>query len=316
VTDLNNPTGTTGLIAIDKRGCRARFLDADSLVERASLELPARPHEVALSADHRQAYVSIYGSGVYGNNPEPGHEIVVVDLERRQVAATVDVSPFLAPHGLALGPDGLLYASCDASGVVAVVDVDSRSVIGSIDVGSKGNHMIAMLPDGSKLYSENEDQASFVSVMDPSGRRRIGEVPIPSGALGLCATSDGQRVLVADGGEPRILVIDTAEDRCVAHVTLDGYAHPAQRVRCSPDGRYVVVTADQEPLATVLSGDLSHQTTFEVAPGPMGVAFHADGQTALVADHGSGRITVVDLPSARPVREFELGVGVETLTFY
>jgi len=315
VIDLNNPTGTTGLIAIDKRGCRARFLDAASLVEEASLELPARPHEVALSGDHRRAYVSIYGSGVYGNNLEPGRHIVVLDLVRREVVSTLDVSPYLAPHGLALGVDGLLYASCDASGVVAIVDVQS-GVIGSIDVGSKGNHMIAMLPDGSKLYSENEDQASFVSVMDPAARRRIGQVPIPSGALGLCATSDGQRVLVADGGVPRILVIDTAEDRCVAHVTLEEYAHPAQRIRCSPDGGYVVVTADQEPLATVLSADLSRQTTFEVAPGPMGVAFHADGQTALIANHGSGRITVVDLQSARPVREFELGVGVETLTFY
>jgi DNA-binding beta-propeller fold protein YncE len=315
VIDLNNPTGTTGLIAIDKRGCRARFLDAASLAEQASVELPARPHEVALSADHRRAYVSIYGSGVYGNNPEPGRHIVVLDLERREVVSTLDVSPYLAPHGLALGPDGLLYASCDASGVVAVVDVQS-AVVGSIDVGSKGNHMIAMLPDGSKLYSENEDQASFVSVMDPRARRRIGEVPIPSGALGLCAHSDGQRVLVADGGEPRLLIIDTRTDELIDSVVLARYAHPAQRVRCSPDGRYVMVTADQEPLATVLSADLAHQTTFEVAPGPMGVAFDADGQMALVANHGSGRITVVDLAAAKPVRDFELGVGVETLTFY
>jgi DNA-binding beta-propeller fold protein YncE len=103
----------------------------------------------------------------------------------------------------------------------------------------------------------------------------------------------------------------------VDQVALDGYAHPAQRVRCSPDGRHVVVTADQEPLATVLSAaDLRAHTTFEVAPGPMGVAFAADGRTALVANHGSGRITVVDLEAARPLRDFPLGVGVETLAYY
>jgi DNA-binding beta-propeller fold protein YncE len=226
------------------------------------------------------------------------------------------VQPFLGTHGLALDPDGLLYASCDASGVVAVIDPSRGAQRGSIDVGSRGNHMIAMLPGGSKLYSENEDQASFVSVMDPRTRERIGEVPIPSGALGLCATSDGARVLVADGGEPVIRVIETRNDTLADSVRLDGYAHPAQRVRCSPDGQYVVVTADQEPLATVLTADLKQQTCLEIAPGPMGVAFHPDARTALVANHGSGRITVVDLPEARVVRDFPMGVGVETLAFY
>jgi DNA-binding beta-propeller fold protein YncE len=316
MVDVNNPTGSAGLIAIDKRGLRALFLDPSTYAELAGFDLPARPHEVAISADHRTAYVSIYGSGVYGNNPQPDHRIVVIDLEQRTLSGTIDVQPFLAPHGLMLGADGLLFASCDASGVVVVLDPSSGTQPGSIDVGSRGNHMIAMLPDGSKLYAENEDQAAFVSVMDPRERRRTGEVPIPSGALGVCASADGERVLVADGGEPRLLVIDSGTDRLVDTVRLEGYAHPAQRVRCSPDGRYVVVTADQEPLATVLSSDLRQQTTFEVAPGPMGVAFHPDGQTALVANHGSGRITVVDLASARAVRDFAMGVGVETLAFF
>jgi DNA-binding beta-propeller fold protein YncE len=314
--DLNNPTGTMGLFCVDKRGSRARFLDPETYEELDCIELPARPHELAISADHRLAYVSIYGSGVYGRNPEPDHRVVVVDLVGRAVVSTFDVSPFLAPHGLALGPDGLLYVSCDASGVVAVVDPSTGSVAGSIEVGSLGNHQIAMLPSGARLYSENEDQGSFVSVMDPGERRLVDKVPVPNGALGLCASSDGQQVLVADGGEPALLVIDAQRDRLLETVPLDGYAHPAQRVRCSPDGQYVVVTADQEPLATVLAGDLRRQTTFEVAGGPMGVAFHPDGRTALVANHGSGRITVVDLEAARPLRDFACGVGVETLAFY
>jgi len=314
--DPNNPTGTNGLIAIDKRGSRARFLDPGSYAELGSLELPARPHEVAISPDHRTAYVSVYGSGVYGNNPAPDHRIMVIDLTARVVTGTIDVSPYLGPHGLAVDRDGRLYVSCDASGVVAVVDAKG-ALEGTIDVGSNGNHMIAMLPDGTRLYSENEDQARFVSVMDPRTRQRVGEVPIPDGALGLCATSDGRQVLVADGGEPAVVVIDARADKVVDRVRLDGYAHPAQRIRCCPSGQHVVVTADQEPLATVMSAsDLRQHTTFEVAPGPMGVAFHPDGKTALVANHGSGRITVVDLDAARPVGEFPLGVGVETLAFY
>jgi sugar lactone lactonase YvrE len=48
----------------------------------------------------------------------------------------------------------------------------------------------------------------------------------------------------------------------------------------------------------------------------MGVAFAPDGRTALVANHGAGRITVVDLEAGSPTADFAAGTGVETLAFY
>jgi DNA-binding beta-propeller fold protein YncE len=315
MNDVNNPTGSRGLIAIDKRGCRAIFLDPGSFEEITSIELPARPHEVAISADHRRAYVSIYGNGVYGNNTEPGHEIVVLDLAQRCKAATLDTQPYRAPHGLMFGTDGTLYASCDHSGVVAALDVEAETVIGAIDVGSRGPHMIAMLPDGAKLYSENEEDP-FVSFMSPSLLERIGTIETPGGSAGIVATPDGERVLVVHAQEPLLTVIDAHTDEVVDQHALPGHRMAAQRVRCSPDGQFVMVTATEEPLVTILSADLQAQHTLEVAAAPMGVAFHADGRTALVGNHGAGLITVVDLREAKVCREFACGVGVETLAFY
>ena len=49
LTDPNNPTGTTGLIMIDKRGGFVRFFDPSTLAETAKLELEAPPHELAIS---------------------------------------------------------------------------------------------------------------------------------------------------------------------------------------------------------------------------------------------------------------------------
>ena len=42
--DPNNPTGSTGLVAIDKRGSHALFLDPVTYQELGRLALPARPH--------------------------------------------------------------------------------------------------------------------------------------------------------------------------------------------------------------------------------------------------------------------------------
>lgn len=313
--DINNPTGSTGLVAIDKRGSHALFLDPVNFAELGRLALPARPHEIALSTDRRLAYVSIYGLGVYGNNAQPDHRIVVLDLAAREQIDELSVAPHVAPHGLMMGPDGLLYASCDQSGVIVVIDCEQGEIVGTIDAESTGAHMIAMLPDGSKIYSENEEDV-FVGVIDPIGHRMIAKIPLPGGAAGICSSADGSRVLVVTLHEPALAVIDTASDTLVDRVRLADSTIAAQRVRCSPNGRFVVVTNNDESLVTVLSADLSSQTTFPTADSPMGVAFHPDGRTALVGNHGAGKITVVDLEAAAPVREFAAGVGVETLAFY
>ena len=81
-TELNHPTGSQGVIMIDKLGARIRFFDPVTLTEISSIETPANPHDFVLSADHKFAYVPIYGDGVYGRNPNPGHEIDVIDRKR------------------------------------------------------------------------------------------------------------------------------------------------------------------------------------------------------------------------------------------
>ena len=67
------------------------------------------PHDFALSADHRFAYVPIYGPGVYGRNPDPEHEIYVLDLGTRKVAKVIDLLPYRSPHGIQIDERGLLY---------------------------------------------------------------------------------------------------------------------------------------------------------------------------------------------------------------
>jgi DNA-binding beta-propeller fold protein YncE len=175
---LNHTTGTRGLLLIDKLGGHVRFFDPATFAERSNIELPKNPHDFALSADHRFAYVPIYGPGVYNRNPEPGHELYVIDLAERKVAKAIDLTPYRSPHGVQIDSSGLLYVTAELERKVLVVDPMAGRVVDTIDHEGSG-HWLALLPDGSKAYVANKDDKPFVTVLDLKARKQIGRVPMP-----------------------------------------------------------------------------------------------------------------------------------------
>jgi YVTN family beta-propeller protein len=58
------------------------------------------------------------------------------------------------------------------------------------------------------------------------------------------------------------------------------------------------------------------QRTVTVGASPMGIGFSADGKTALVANHGDGTVSALDIASATVTKTFKAGTGIETLTYY
>ena len=55
------------------------------------------------------------------------------------------------------------------------------------------------------------------------------------------------------------------------------------------------------------------QQIVNVGKAPMGFGFSPDGNTVLVANHGDGTVTVIDLIQANVVRTFMAATGIETL---
>ncbi|MBV8843550.1 MAG: hypothetical protein JO307_12145, partial [Bryobacterales bacterium] len=49
---------------------------------------------------------------------------------------------------------------------------------------------------------------------------------------------------------------------------------------------------------------------------PMGFAVSPDGNTLLVANHGDGTVSVVDLKAGKISSTFKAGTGIETLSYY
>jgi YVTN family beta-propeller protein len=315
--DLNNPTGTNGLLLIDKLGRHIKFLDPSTFKEVADFEVGTAPHDFAITADHKTAYVPIYGDGIYGRNPNPGHTIAVIDLTGKKLADTIDVSPYIAPHGIQIDAAGKLYVTCDLSRKLLVIDPKKKMVEAAIDTEGTG-HWVAVLPDASKAYIANKNDKLFVSVIDLKARKLVGRIATPNGTQGITASPDGKHVLVADYGEPTLLVIDTAKDVIADRVPLQGAPKAAFKPRYSPDGKTILVCGQSAGQVNILNVSDLHgkQEVLTVGKDPMGFAISADGKTALVANHGDGTVSVIDLKQAKVTNTFKAGTGIETLGYF
>jgi YVTN family beta-propeller protein len=315
--DPNNPTGSSGLIMIDKRGGYVRFFDPATLKEISNIKTEAPPHELAISPDHKTAYVPFYGDGVYGNNPKPDHRIAIIDLTTRQLTGLIDVKPAIAPHGLQVDANGILYATCDLSRVLLIIDPREKKVKASINTEGTG-HWAAVMPDGSKAYVANKDDRKFISVIDLKARKMVGYIQMPKGTQGITMSPDGKHVIAIDFIDPKFYVIDTATDKIVDTVNIDQNTIGPFRARYSQDGSTLVTVNSTNKLANILDmkNPKAPQTVVPVGQQAFGIAFSPDGKTVLVSNHGDGTISVIDLAEKKVVQTFTAGAGIETLSYY
>jgi len=258
-SDRNFSSGTEGLVAIDKVGNRVLFLDPTDYTVILTLDgFAPRVHELLISEDHTRAFVPIYGDGIHGDNPHPGHLVAVIDLKQKRHIGDFSVSPYEAPHGLRWGSDGRLYCICENSGVVLEMNADTGAIQHVLEVGSNKGHRIEVLPDGSKLYTETEEDG-FVSVIDLQSRKRLKKISLPGELDGLALSPNGKTIVVVDGTKPLFYVIDTQQEELIRNIHLEHHEKAAQIARYSPKGNFLVITSHEEPIGTVLNADFPDQ---------------------------------------------------------
>jgi DNA-binding beta-propeller fold protein YncE len=319
--DPNNPTGSKGLILVDKRGKHVRFFDPKTQEELSSFPTgQGAPHDLAISPDLKTAYIPIYGDGIYNRNPNPGQSILIVDLASQKVTGTIDISPHQAPHGIQIDARGKLYVVCDISKNLLVIDPATRKIESVIDIQGTG-HWIAVLPDASKAYVSNQSGQEFISVVDLHTRKMIGTLPVAGGARGIVASADGTRVFAIQGQAPHLVVIDPASDTILDRIALQGHQEAGYKIRVSLDGRTLLICSGIGGIESYINivdvGDLrGKQHVLRAGRSSMGFAFAPDGLTALVLNDGDGTVTVIDLASKTVKNTFKGGTGIESASYY
>ncbi len=302
------------MIAVDKMGTKVLFLSPQTYATEVVIDgFPKTVHELLIVPESGFAYVPIFGDGVHGRNPNPQHFVCVFDLHRRKLAATIDTSPYIAPHTLKLGTDGVIYITCENSGVVAVIDRDKNQVVDAIDAGSTNGHRLIIAPDGERLYTENEEDAT-VSVIDLPRRKLLGKIVTPRPLAGIAISADGRTVIAVDDEQPTLFLIDTEAGKVRDEVPLKDVPKPAQIARYAPDFSVLAVTSVRGDTVSLIEPSFGGQTAIKVGSQPMDMAFHGD--ELFVGCQGDGSVHVIDIPGKRHKTSFSAGTGCESLGFF
>jgi YVTN family beta-propeller protein len=311
---MANTGNARGIIAVDKMGAKVLFLNPATYETEVVLDdFPRTVHELLVVPETGLAYVPIFGDGIHGRNPNPHHLLCIFDLNKRAHVGNIDLRPYIAPHTLKLGPDGLIYITCENSAVVAVIDRSSHKVVDAIDSGSTNGHRLVIAPDGQRLYTENEEDGT-VSVIDLPKRKLLGKIQTPRPLAGIAISADGRTVVAVDDAEPTLFLIDTEAGRVRDEVRLGGVPRAAQIVRYAPDNSLIGVTSLNSDTVSLIDPSFGVQTAIKVGSQPMDMAFRDD--ELFVACQGDGSVHVIDIPNRRAKQSFRAGTGCESIGFF
>jgi YVTN family beta-propeller protein len=297
------------LIVLNKSDHEAALVNPATFEVTARLATGKGPHEVAVSADGRMAYVSNYGSyGVFRpgeQRQQPGETITVLDLKARKVAATWTLGDFKRPHGIVVSRDGKrLWVTVEENKAVLEIDTSSGKIAKSWKTEQETSHMVVPTRDEKKLYVSNIRSGSVTVIRRATDA--VKTIVTAAGTEGIAIAPDGKEVWVTNRGANTISVIDVATD--TMKETFESGGKMPIRVKFTPDGKEVLVSNAQSNMVSVFNAkSRALVAKIEVGVVPVGIQMTPDGKRAFVANTNANKISVIDIAARKVASTFETG---------
>jgi DNA-binding beta-propeller fold protein YncE len=316
MTDLNNRPGGPNLIVTAKTAHKVHFLDAATLTMQSTIDMPGSTHELAISADGRTAYGSVYGDGVFAKRVNPDRRIVVIDLPSKSLTRVIDLGAIYAPHGVMMDEAGTLWSSGELGNAVLAIDPASGKVQ-RIEVGNTA-HWVAVSHATGKVFASVK--SNYLVAIGAARRAVIGRIDLPHVVEGLAVSPDGAIVYSSAQDAAELYAIDARTHAIIGTVPIDG-ADPEKkqmrRVRVSPDNAYVVVSSNQDAHAAVYDRPTLKQiASIATKKSPMGFGFAQGGKHAYVCCHDDAEVLEFELATGKVTRTFPTAAGCEFIVAY
>ena len=312
-------TPSPALLVLAKQAQTIEIVDPTTLKVVATIPAGNNPHEVIASSDGRRAYMSNYGFGKY-------HTISVADLVNQKALPLINLGPLYGPHGLAFA-GGELYFTAEIHKVIGRYNPATKKIDWILGTGQDRTHMIEVSKNSRTIFTSNVNSGTISIIQKMAKPRTSGPPRGPEGwketvihtglgTEGFDVSPNGEELWAAAAQSGNISVISVAARKVVQ--TLHAHLTHANRLRFTPDGRYVFVS-----MLSAMGGDLAifNAATrrlvkrLRLGHGAAGILMQPDGSRAYVSCSPDNYVAVIDLKTLREIGRIRTENGPDGLAW-
>lgn len=185
---------------------------------------------------------------------------------------------------------GTAFVSSEKDHAIAVVDLKTLAVTGTIKTCKRPRHM-QVTPDGKQLAVACGDskQADFIDLATRKSARKVGLGDDPEI---FDITADGKTLLVTNEEDAELGIVDLASGKRVGEVKV---GEEPEGVKLSPDGRTAYVTSEVASLVHIV--DVASRKVvknLQAGKRPRRFALTPDGSQLWVTNELDASVTIID----------------------
>jgi YVTN family beta-propeller protein len=264
------------------------------------------PHEIVVSPDRKQLYVSDNGILWMTEAGEGGNTISVIDIATMKRVGTIDLGQYRRPHGMDVDrKNGRLVTTIENPDGLLLIDLASRKVLRKYDVKGADPHMVLLSPDGKTAYVSNTASNALAAVNLDSGDVKL----IPSGTRpqGAAWSRDGKSIYLTNSDSNSISIIDPAAARQTGTIST---CNGPGRIAVIPDGKTLVYNC--QPGQAVGFADLATRKQTTVIPlggNPLSLTMSNDARLAYAGIQDQDKVIVISVPDRKILRTMQTPKG-------
>jgi YVTN family beta-propeller protein len=299
--------GQDGTLLVLQKGASSLgfFTAAGRLV--TAVPVGRHPHEMALSADGRYAYITDNGTMRIEHAGAGGNTVSIVDLAARKKVGEISLGEFRRPHGIDLHRQtGLLAVTTESPDQLIVIDAGRRQILRTYPTGGKTSHMVSWGPGARWAYVSNSNSATVAAIERATGK--LVTIAVGTRPEGSVLAADGKRLFVVNRESASITVIDTEEQRVAGQIPTG--TGPV-RIARTPDGQqlvYALMHENKIEFADPARLQVLGQASLPDGP-PVSLTVSPDGAWAFASAEEKDTVFVVSIRDRKLVRQFKTAPG-------
>jgi DNA-binding beta-propeller fold protein YncE len=302
------------------------LLIVDPLARKLAGRVPigGHPHDVAVSADGKFAYVT---NTTYGVGPElvPEDTIAVIDLAAQKESRRFEVGPGSWPHGIVFA-GGKVYFASEGYRLVGRYDPASNRIDWIAGINQNRVHELVITKDTKRIFTSNigSDTVAGITPVDmvadvetfphvhPPPPWHATIIPVGNGPEAIAMSPNEKEVWTLTRGDGSVSIIDADTKKVLQNLNLK--TKDPLRLTFTPDGNRVLIAdgSTGEMLILNVASRKEIKRLKNVGKNIHGIVVAPDGLLAYATAVNDHNVAIIDMKTLELVARIPTGADAET----